>query len=398
MSLGKRFLGGLAAWFALAALAPALASAGSISGTVTAEGGGPIQGVQVCPRPESPIFEVSCDETDAAGHYQLTSLPAAEYRVEFSTASNNLRYVSEYYDDAPSFQEADLFALGEGENATLDAALAEGGSIAGTVTDETTGLPIAGLFICAWDSGADGSRCAKSGSDGEYVVNGLPGDEYIVEFEGINEVNYLREVYDDVEEWAFATKVAVAAPATTSGVDAALAPGGEILGHVSNSGTGASEPGVMVCAMQPEPAEYQSCDWTDSAGDYAIRGLPAGSYLVAFELEYTPWGKLADEWWQGASSAAEADPIVIEPPATRSGIDGKVRGLYVPPSEPEAGTGSGAIAPSPLLPSVKQPVRKCRKGFHRKLVKGKRRCVRKHKPGKHRRHKAGKRNGGRAGR
>jgi hypothetical protein len=379
-------LAGLAILCGAVLVVPAMAAASSISGTVTAEGGGPLQGVRVCPTPQPWLFEADCDETDAVGHYELVDLPAAEYRIGFSGASNNLRYVDEFYEDTTDFQEADLIDLEEGENATVDAALAEGGSIAGIVTDETTGLPIAGLFACANDPQSSAGRCAKSNGNGEYIINGLPGSEYIVEFEGFNEVNYLREVYDDVGGWGFATKVTVTGTATTSGVDAELARGAEILGHVSNVATGAPAPGAMVCAM--ESGEQQNCDWADSAGNYAIRGLPAGAYLIAFEFEPTFWGNRADEWWQGAESEAEAAPIVIAPPESRSGIDGRVGWLYTPPQEPE--TGGTATASSPP-PTAKKPPRKCKKGFHRKLVKGKQRCVRKHK--KHQQ----RRKGGKAG-
>lgn len=77
---------------ALGAMAPAMASAGSISGTVTAEGGGAIQGVEVCPRPEPYAFETDCTETDVSGDYRLDGLPAHSYYLRFYTHGNNLNY------------------------------------------------------------------------------------------------------------------------------------------------------------------------------------------------------------------------------------------------------------------------------------------------------------------
>jgi hypothetical protein len=92
----------------------------------------------------SRTFEADCVDTDASGHYQLT-LPGADYRVYFSAFRNNLRYVSEWYDNARYYSEADLFHLGASENANLDVALVEGGSIGGTVTDESTEGPMTRL-------------------------------------------------------------------------------------------------------------------------------------------------------------------------------------------------------------------------------------------------------------
>lgn len=367
----------------LAALACALtavpASATSILGTVTAEGGGPIQGVEVCPTPQPYEFEVNCTATDAAGHYAVSGLPTGDYKIYFSAFRNNLPFVSEFYDNARYSWEADLFHFDASQNAVLDAALAPGGSIAGTVSDENTHEPIAGVWACAIDEQGIPPRCALSDADGDYQLNGLPTGTYSVEYEGGNRVNYLREFYADAQTWAAATDVAVTAPGLTSGIDAELAPGAEILGHVSDPGTGAPSRGVFVCANEQDPGEYQGCDTTDEAGDYAIRSLPAGAYLVAFELEYLPTGLFAKQWWDGAATMAEADPIEIVPPESRSGIDGQATSPFWPQERtPEV----ESTLPPPVVPPLvsKRPPPRCKKGFHRRWVKGQRKCVRKHRP------------------
>lgn len=374
----------VASAFALAALTPALASATSILGTVSAEGGGPIQGVEVCPTPQPYTFEADCAETDASGHYALPGLPSGDYQVYFSAWPHNLPYVSEFYDNARYSWEADLFHFDASQNAVLDVALAPGGSIAGTVSDENTHEPIAGIWACAIDAQGIPPRCALSDADGDYQLNGLPTGTYSVEYEGGNRVNYLREFYEDAQTWAAATDVSVTAPGLTPGIDAELAPGAEILGHVSDPSTGAPSRGVFVCANEQDPGEYQGCDSTDAAGNYAIRSLPAGAYLVAFELEYLPTGLFAKQWWDGAATMAEADPIEIAPPESRTGIDGQATSPFWPQERiPEV----QVVPPPPFVPppAVKRPLPRCKKGFHRRLVKGKRKCVRKHRP-RQRRH------------
>jgi Carboxypeptidase regulatory-like domain len=380
--------GGIVAALAVAALVPALAAASSISGTVSAAGGGPIQGVEVCPTPQPYTFETTCVQTGPGGTYTLAGLPGGNYLVKFSGQANNLPYVDEYYDNERYNPDADPFHLGEAENATLDVSLAAGGSIAGTVTDETSGLPIAGIWACAIDQEGIPPRCALSDASGDYVLNGIPSGVFSVEFEGGNRVNYLREFYGDTDVWAQAADITVTAPATSSGIDAELAPGAEILGHVSDPQTGAPSRGVFVCANEAEPGEYQGCDSTDPAGDYAIRSLPAGTYLVAFELEYHPWGLGAKQWWQGAATAAEADPIVLAPPQARTGVDGQATSPFWP-QEPVAG-GEAAAQPAPvvlpLAAQVQKPLPKCKQGFRRKRVEGKKRCARKHRARQSRRH------------
>lgn len=350
---------------------PSLAAAGSVSGIVTAEGGGGIQGVQVCFRPEPEAFETICAATGPDGSYKADGLPGSNYVVKFDADRANLKYVSEYYNDAVSYFDLDVLHVGALDNVGgLNAVLAEGGSIAGTVTDEATDLPIAGVRVCAEVFGGFPGRCVDTGAAGDYQVNGLPSDDYRVVYEGGNRVNYLREAYDDADPLGPGTAVPVTAPGLTAGIDAKLARGGEILGRVTEIGTGLPRERVFVCANEADPGESQGCDLTDSNGEYAIRGLPAGTYLVAFELEYLPTGLFAGQWWQGAATMAAATPIEIVPPVTFTGIDGQLPPLFRSKPDP--------IQVS-FVPRPKPPPKKCRKGFHKKKVKGKKRCVRKHK-------------------
>lgn len=378
----------------LTAAAPGSAFANSISGTVTAEGGGPIEGVEVCPRPEPYEFETDCVDTDAAGHYSLSDLPATDYRIGFSGYRDNLKYVDEYYNDKIGFGEADLFHLGSGEDATVDAELAEGGSIAGTVLDETNDAPIEGLWVCAFAEWV--SRCGPTDAAGDYIVNGLPSGSYIVEFRSENIVNYLLEYYDDTDSFGMSTHVTVTAPTLESGIDAKLAPGAQILGRVTEIGTGAPLRSELVCAEEPgfEGWQQAGCDWTDDGGEYAIRGLPAGTYVVSFGLEYTPEFSylLRGEWWQGAATRDDAEPIEIAPPETRSGIDGRLPDPYAlpepqPEAEPVTGSGSAAAPVVASAPLLNRPPKRCRKGFRKKKVRGKVRCVKKSKH-HHRRHQS----------
>lgn len=375
----RRLAAGLAVLCGLVLCAPAVAGAAAISGTVSSEtthlG---IGGVEVCPTPRPYTFETACAETDGAGHYALAGLPAANYIVNFSGARNNLRYVNEFYDNKTSSWEADLFPLGS-EDRTLNVELAEGGSISGTVVDDVTKQPIEGLAACAWNGGGANERCDLSDAGGHYEINGLTSGAYNVEYESWNRVNYIGEFYEDAETLGADTKVSVTAPTTTSEIDDELSRGAEILGHVSEVSTGGPVAGAMVCAPPlSEESVNTNCEWTDSAGNYAIRGLRAGTYQVAFDVEFGPFGgPHAFEWWQGAGARAQATPLALAAPSTTTGIDGRASRPYEPPP-PAPPASSGSIAPISALSPNPRTVR-CRKGFHRKRVKGKLRCVRKHR-------------------
>ncbi|HET9591582.1 MAG TPA: hypothetical protein VFP17_01580 [Solirubrobacterales bacterium] len=372
---------------AVMALVPAAAQAAAITGTVsdeTTHAG--IAGVEVCPTPQPYVFEVDCVQTDSGGHYYVGGLAPTQYKISFSAWLNNLPYVSEQYDNKPMISSGDLFTLSSPEEVRqLDVELAQGGSIGGTLTDEDGGAPVASMAACARDDADTYERCTKSDSAGNYQINGLPSGEYSVWYESWNQANYLHEFYEDEETWAQATRVTVTAPEVTTGIDAKLAKGAELLGHVSDIDTGAPLYDVMVCAAEVAEPHEGGCNWTDTSGDYAIRGLPAGSYRVAFGVFSGPFTTSAGQWWDGAASIGEADPLDIAPPESRSGIDAALPGWYgspLPGSDPAPAIGEETLAPPPLqvqkLPVIKKaPLPKCRKGFHRKLVKGKKRCVRK---------------------
>jgi hypothetical protein len=374
-------------------LAPAAARAASISGTVTDEStllG--IAGIDVCTNTLGG-GEPGCDETDSTGAYSISGLPAGEYWLSFSAYRNNLKYVSEIYDDKEYQWEADTLTLAAGEELQgIDAQLGEGGSISGTVTDEATGEPIAGIAACAIDHEGIPQRCALTDADGTYDLHGLRSGDYDIEYEGWNRVNYLTEFYEDAATWAAATDLIVTAPETISGIDAKLARGAEILGHVSDVASGAPVTGAMVCAP-PESVPYgeinENCDWTDSEGNYAIRSLPAGRYQVAFDVEFSGGpgdGPVVGQWWKEAGTRAAATVLELTPPQTVAAVDGKVSLPFYGPYPLEEQVPPPAAAPT--QPPVQRPLAKCKKGFHRKLVKGKNRCVRKHRHRRahHRRH------------
>jgi len=364
---------------------PSFAAAGSISGTVTAEGGGGIQGVEVCTRSEPFSFESPCAQTNGSGVYKIDGLPASSYHVAFFTYVNDLNYVPESWNDKPlNLAGGDTVPVSATQDVTgIDAELEEGGIIEGSAEDGETSGPAVGVEVCASSfSPVESFGCGITGSDGSYAINALATGEYTVSFEGGNNANYLRRWYDEAEFSSGATKVPLTAGDTAPGIDAVLQPGSQVLGRVTEAGTGAALKDVEVCVYDPlkvPSVEYAGpCDWTDAAGNYAIRSLPASTYKVVFSQEPAPEFILDDtffeQWWKGVSSVNEATPISLTPPQSATGIDAQlVNMIQKPKPEPIQ------VSFVPRLNGLKPLPKKCKKGFHKKKVKGKVRCVRKHK-------------------
>ncbi len=203
-------------------LTPALAVAGTIEGTVTdsvtAE---PLEGVNVCAY-KWPAE--ACVATNASGEYSLEGLESGSYKVEFNGIESGLNYITEYYNNKATFEKAEpVNVLGESVASGIDAALAEGGQITGTVSDEATSEPIDGVTVCGFVISTDIESCDSTNTAGEYAVIGLPTNSfYKVEFDG--EPEYKLEYYNNKFSAIKATSVAVVAGAITSGINAALAP------------------------------------------------------------------------------------------------------------------------------------------------------------------------------
>lgn len=165
------------------------------------------------------------------------------------------------------------------------------GSISGTVTDEAAGhLPIEDVRVCAFDESGEeleqepdlGVNCELTDASGDYTIALLPPGEYVVEFwPGFKGKNYISEYYDDQSGRFEADLVGVTTTAKT-GIDAELTEGGQVHGKVVSEVGGDPVNGAVVCVEEEESPWYVECTQTDHQGEYAIVGLPGGSYWLEF--------------------------------------------------------------------------------------------------------------------
>jgi large repetitive protein len=178
------------------------------------------------------------------------------------------------------------------DNSALDGT----GSIAGTVTDSVTGLPVEGAKVAA---GCCGGKYAYTNADGEYVITDLAAGEYNVK---AMKDGYAMKVYPE--------KIAVAEGQQVEGIDFALAPlggGGEgsISGTVYDKKTGAPIEGAKVMTGT---CRNMRTAYTNADGQYTITGLADGEYTVKAMK-------------QGYGCASYPDPVVISGGNAVDGID-----------------------------------------------------------------------------
>lgn len=288
---------------------------GQITGAVTAvDGSTPLQGTSVRAYDSiNSTSSVASAYTDESGVYTLTGLATGNYYLEFRGPSDS-PYVTEYYNDQPTLATANPVAVEVGQNVVdINAALETGGTINGTVTAVQGGAPLENVYVYAYDSTSSNSYVASGRTDasGVYTVTTLATGSYYLKFEGPYNSAYLDEYYNDQQTLAAADAVSVQLAQTVGGIDVALETGGTINGTVTAvvDGTPIEQVSVYVYADTTSTSSVAN-GYTQADGTYEIVGLPAGTYYLKFEGRYD--SVYLDEYYNEASTLAEADPVTVQ--------------------------------------------------------------------------------------
>lgn len=188
-----RRLGTLLAAAATLLLAPSVAGAASISGTVSDETGAPITSGDVCvtASPAQFGFGATSGRTGADGRYTLPGLRTGPYYVRFDDCEDSSRTdVGQWY-GSPRLGDSTVVIVQEDEDRTgVDQRLTAGTSISGTVVDEQ-GEPLSGICVSAQDTSGPTfpapdtvGGATYTDADGRYVLRRIPplADGYVVQF------------------------------------------------------------------------------------------------------------------------------------------------------------------------------------------------------------------------
>jgi hypothetical protein len=266
------------------------------------------------------LTEVACDDDAGPGVQSLTVFQA-------NAGTNYLFQVGGFGDDFGSL----TFNLGPPTT----------GSISGAVTVQGSGSPLAGICVDVVDvASGDFVSFSITDASGMYAAGGLPTGSYKVLFSDWcdDSHDYLSEWYDDKTSEATADPVAVTAPNTTTGINAALSLGGAISGTVTVQATGASLPFICVDLYSVSEADYVDFTETNTSGQYRFAGLESGQYKVFFYDDCDAVENYPSEWYNDKPSLVTADVVTVTAPNTTSGIN--------------AALGPPAPAPPPLPKSV----------------------------------------------
>jgi hypothetical protein len=245
---------------------------GKITGTVTKAGGGAITGAEACADTLNGAF-VQCAFTNSEGKYTLSGLASGEYKIEFIASG----FITQFYKEQPSLEKANAVTVAaEQTTSGINASMAEGGKISGTVT-KAGGGAVSGIEVCANTVSFGFGGCAITNSEGKYTIEGLMSGEYKVEFFGSG---FITQFYKEQPSFEKANPVTVTSGSTTSGINATLVQAGGISGTVRQAGGGAVS-SAEVCADTLSGAFVQ-CAFTNSEGKYTLSGLASGEYKIEF--------------------------------------------------------------------------------------------------------------------
>jgi hypothetical protein len=302
--------------------------AGQITGTVADSAtSAPLGGI--CVRAyDSGGGVLASSQTDSSGAYKLTGVQPGSAKVGFSTGCGAGEYITQYYNDKASFSNADPVTVTAGATTSgIDAAMVKEGRITGTVRARATGAPIAGICVETFDSTGSLATQSLTNARGGYSTSRLPSGSYTVEF-GIDCSSnrkqqqlrrYLYQYYKDKSRPANATPVAVKDGITTSGIDAAMRPGGKITGTVRDRATGAPLREICETAYELGGRRFLAQGQTNPSGVYTVIGLPSGAYQVSFWSCYGH--KYLTQYYKNKTTPASANPVSVTAGATTSGIN-----------------------------------------------------------------------------
>jgi Carboxypeptidase regulatory-like domain len=123
----------------------------------------------------------------------------------------------------------------------------------------------------------------------------------------------------------FWLSVLAVAAALFGGTSSAVAiEGGQITGKVLAASNSVPLEGIEVCAWLMEGTEEPPCVLTDVNGNYTLKELASGQYIVEFAAPFESGLNYITQYWEGTTSFSNATPVSVSSSGTVSGIDAKL--------------------------------------------------------------------------
>jgi len=298
--------------------------AASIQGTVRNHDGRGLNGGCVTAFDENHLYAVSSG-TARNGSYTLPWLSGGSYRIKFEDCGPRVD-APEWYDNAPSFDTAQVINVGPGASVRgINATLALGASISGVLTVAGSGAPAVDACVRVFDQNQQlaSDVIPNAASDGSYSIGPLAAGSYRLEFNGLGcSEKYFPQWYAGKSDFATADVVNVTVGQAVVGINAALrstSGTGSISGTVTDDLGNPVQP-ICADAVIAENQATVGSVLTGADGSYTISGLATGTYKVVFGNCWTTQPYQV-EWFQEKNDISSADPVSVTDGVNTSGVD-----------------------------------------------------------------------------
>ncbi|HLJ06931.1 MAG TPA: hypothetical protein VKX24_00210, partial [Acidimicrobiia bacterium] len=291
----------------------------TVSGKVTdALGGNPIVGV--CAYLYTSGGTRTADPgvcTSAAGTYTMTVAAPGSYTIAFFDPSAT--HDTQWYNGATTEGAATAFTLSAGQALTgINAAMAPIEAVAGTVTDQQSGAPLAG--VCVYPYTNAGARTSDPGvctnAQGTYLLPIANPGSYAIGFYD-PDGSHFTVWYNAQPAEGSANPVTLSAGQEVTGIGAAMPPVESISGTITDAASHGALSGVCVylyTAAGARTSDPGVCSLANGSYDLPVHS--PGSYTLAF---LDPTGTHTTQWYNGQATEGAATTITLTAGETVTG-------------------------------------------------------------------------------
>ena len=280
----------------------------TITGTVTdGDNDVPAAGLEVRLYREPGRVVVANRTTAADGTYAFAGLDDGSYRLRVADPVSGA-FRTEFFADTYAYAQASPVDVAGGATVVRDMTVARPNAVRGTVTDEDTGLPVAGIEVRLYrEPGRVVVGNRTTAADGTYQFDQPGPGSYRMRLRDPNGA-YVTEHWADVAFYNQAAPIAVA-PGQTVTVDPQVGAPTQISGIVTDEATHAPIPGIEA-RLYREPGRVVVANaTTDEAGAYVFTNPGAGTYRVRFSDPVG--GRYTTEFWDDAATYPSGDDLVL---------------------------------------------------------------------------------------
>ncbi len=324
MALLATLVGLVAIGLVPAAVQPAAAVPdGSITGTVTSPGKGPLQGVIVEVSLTVTTGTIGEVTTAADGSYTLAGIVPGDYYVEFDTSGATitpagLGYETQWSPGVEDSGSAEPVGVVSGTPTTVNGSLVQYGEIKGKITEAENGKPAAGADVQAFNSSHSLalSEPAITAADGTYtLLEAVPGVQMVVQIEDTNDQRFSPQYVGGKYVSSEGKRVSATSGAVTSGINQAIVGRGTVEGAVTDKNSHAGL-GSATVSMLDSAGNLVATRFSSSGGAYSVNS-PAG---VPMRFEFTAGGSYVTQYYNDRPSLSCADPVTVAANVTKAGI------------------------------------------------------------------------------